>query len=68
MTTPKKPGPPPRTAHNKSGFCFSLATSTLPSAATTRAASMLKQAGPHVLEFQPRPPLNRKPLIGTVGQ
>jgi hypothetical protein len=29
---------------------------------------MLKQAGPHVLEFQPRPPLNRKPLIGTVGQ
>ena len=61
MTTPKKPGPEPRAAQNRSAFSLSLACTSSPSAVTMSMPRMLQQAGPHRREFQPKPPCNRKP-------
>ena len=65
VTTPKLP-PPPRMAQNSSGFSFSLANTTLPSASTTSAQIRLSQVSPYFDDVQPMPPPSVKPPTPVV--
>lgn len=68
VTAAQKPGPAPRAAQKSSGYSVSLQMTVRPSAVTARISRTSAQDAPHAREFQPRPPLSRKPPTATVGQ
>ena len=66
VTTPKLP-PPPRIAQNRSGFSFSFAWTTLPSASTTSAPRMLSIERPSPARQVADPAAEHQPACAGGG-